>query len=356
MSQPLIRSSMKEAFKCLREEPYARWYKKDPIQRDEDDMLAFRRLSQPFFTPGVSPGFRIGKDDRLFAMGSCFARGVEKAMAARGFEVASMAKEFDRFEVVNDSVTGLGFTNKYSTYSILNEIRWAIDPASEFPIRSIVEIDNGLWIDPHTNPTLKFAGWEETLERRRIIQDVVSRIKECRVLFITLGLVEVWHDEETGTFINMAPHPEMRKRYPDRYSFHVTTFEQNMANLEQLYDLLSRYGHPDFHVIVTVSPVPLMATFTDRDVVLANTYSKSVLRVVAEEWAVRHDNVDYFPSYEIVMNSDRTKCWAEDKRHVRGEVVEHIMNVFSENYLADPETHRPDLLTRLKGHLKRFRP
>ena len=46
---------------------------------------------------------------------------------------------------------------------------------------------------------------------------------------------------------------------------------------------------------------------------------------MAEEWAVHHDNVDYFPSYEIVMNSVKTKCWAEDKRHVRGEVVGYIM-------------------------------
>lgn len=34
-------------------------------------------------------------------------------------------------------------------------------------------------------------------------------------------------------------------------------------------------------MVLTVSPVPLTATFTDKDVVTANMYSKSVLRTVA---------------------------------------------------------------------------
>ena len=355
MNKSIISCSMEAAFRFLKEAPYSRWYKNGVSLHDKDEKFAFQRLERPLFTPGLHPSFLIEKEDRLFAMGSCFARGVEKAMAARGFVVSSMANEFDHFELANNSVTGLGFTNKYSTYSILNEVRWALDSASDFPVQSIVEIEDGRWVDPHTNPTLKFVCREKTLERRKIIQDVVSRIKACRVLFITLGLVEVWYDKEAETYINMAPNPEMRRRYPERYTFHVTTFKQNMANLEQLYDLLTQHGHPDFHVIVTVSPVPLMATFTERDIVLANTYSKSVLRSVAEEWSACHENVDYFPSYEIVMNSDKSICWTEDKRHVRGEIVEHIMNVFTDHYLANPKANRPDMLSRLKGKLKRFK-
>jgi GSCFA family len=41
------------------------------------------------------------------------------------------------------------------------------------------------------------------------------------------------------------------------------------------------------------------------DIVVANTWAKSLLRAVAQEWAQAHNNIDYFPSYEIVKNSDR---------------------------------------------------
>jgi len=58
-------------------------------------------------------------------------------------------------------------------------------------------------------------------------------------------------------------------------------------------------------IVVTVSPVPLMATLSGEDVVVANTYSKSLLRTVVQESAEAHKNVHHFPGYEIVQNSDR---------------------------------------------------
>ena len=93
------------------------------------------------------------------------------------------------------------------------------------------------------------------------------------------------------------------------------------------------YGHPDFHVVVTVSPVPLMNTFSTMDIVVANTWAKSLLRAVAQEWASAHPNVDYFPSYEIVQNSDRAAVWEDDLRHVRGQGAQHIMELFLRKYI-----------------------
>jgi hypothetical protein len=86
-------------------------------------------------------------------------------------------------------------------------------------------------------------------------------------------------------------------------------------------------------VIVTVSPVPLMNTFSTMDIVVANTWAKSLLRAVAQEWAAAHSNVDYFPSYEIMQNSDRFAVWEHDLRHVKGVGVQHIMKLFLRNYI-----------------------
>jgi hypothetical protein len=69
------------------------------------------------------------------------------------------------------------------------------------------------------------------------------------------------------------------------------------------------------------------------DVVVANTYGKSLLRTVAQEWAAAHENVDYFPSYEIVQNSNRAAVWEADLRHVTGAAVQHIMDLFLRSYL-----------------------
>lgn len=77
-------------------------------------------------------------------------------------------------------------------------------------------------------------------------------------------------------------------------------------------------GH---RVILTVSPVPLQATFTASDVAVANTYSKSVLRAAVEPLVARHDHIEYFPSYESVILTDRSIAYVDDQVHVEGAIV-----------------------------------
>jgi hypothetical protein len=180
---------------------------------------------------------------------------------------------------------------------------------------------------------LSLTGFQETLERRLLLQAVTKRIINCRAVIITLGLVEVWRYLEADVYLNCTPIPSLFKTQPTRYEFHLTTFSQNWDNLEAMYALLSQYAHPDIHIVVTVSPVPLMNTFSRMDIVVANTYAKSLLRAVAQEWAAAHANVDYFPSYEIVQNSDRTAVWETDLRHVKGAGAHHVMELFVRNYL-----------------------
>jgi hypothetical protein len=318
---------------CNWSESRSRWHKKGALPNQADGTLAFQRLRQQLFTPLIKPGFKLKREDKLFAIGSCFARGVEWALADKKMEVLSRATEFDSFATRNNELN-LGFINKYNTFSIYNELRWALDPAAEFPCESLVDIGDGIFCDPHTNPALQLVDLEETLRRRSIIKLVTQRIVQCRVVIITLGLVEVWRDKIANIFVNTTPFPNALSRYPDRYEFHITNFTQNLANLEHIHSLLGQFGHPDVHIVVTVSPVPLMATFSTEDIVLANTYSKSLLRTVAQEWAAAHENVHYFPSYEIVQNSERAITWGEDLRHVQGKVVQHIMNLFLANYLS----------------------
>ena len=309
------------------------WYRENVETDNRDGKYAFQRLRDTWFTPQVEPKFRVHRDDKFYAIGSCFARGLESSLAGHKITVESAAPEFARLQPANKEGSGLGFTNKYNTYSMLNELRWALDPDAEFPQGSIVRLTDTTWYDPHTTPTLEFVGLEETLERRALMQTVTKRIKACRAVILTLGLAEVWRDVQADVFVNSTPIPSLFRTQPDRYEFHLTDFAENLNNLEAMHALLSRYGHSDFHIVVTVSPVPLMNTFSTMDIVVANTWAKSLLRAVAQEWANAHSNVDYFPSYEIVQNSDRAAVWEPDLRHVKGAGALHIMELFVQNYL-----------------------
>jgi len=322
-----------DAVKNYRENPAATWYKDNTDPNDLSGKYAFQRLRQTWFTPQVVPKFRLRRDDKFFAIGSCFARGLEQCLQKNGIGVESAAPEFSKLQPANRETSGLGFTNKYNTYSILNELRWALDPEAEFPRDSIVPLTKTTWFDPHTNPTLAFVDLEETLQRRTLMQKVTKRITECRGVIVTLGLAEVWRDTKANVFVNRTPIPSLFKSDPDRYEFQLSSFADNWANLEAVYELLTRYGHPDFRIIVTVSPVPLMNTFSTMDIVVANAWAKSLLRAVAQEWAMTHPNVDYFPSYEIVKSSDPAAVWEQDLRHVTGPGVQHIMKLFLRKYI-----------------------
>ena len=72
-------------------------------------------------------------------------------------------------------------------------------------------------------------------------------------------------------------------------------------------DLLAFHGllkalNPTARMLLTVSPVPLIATASAEHVLVATTYSKSVLRAVAGSLAERLPDCHYFPSFELISS------------------------------------------------------
>lgn len=78
----------------------------------------------PLASPTVTPSFVIDRKDTIYAIGSCFARNVEKALEGAGLRILS--REFDLGEIGASIEDGANFFNKYSIHSVLNEFagRW----------------------------------------------------------------------------------------------------------------------------------------------------------------------------------------------------------------------------------------
>jgi hypothetical protein len=94
--------------------------------------------------------------------------------------------------------------------------------------------------------------------------------------------------------------------------------------------------NPEARVILTVSPVPLIATAEPRHVLVSTVASKSILRVACEKIVRTCKNVVYFPSYEIVTGGfGKTSYFAEDCRSVTEEGVAHVMRVFMRHYVRN---------------------
>jgi len=101
-----------------------------------------------------------------------------------------------------------------------------------------------------------------------------------------------------------------------------------LADFERVRSLL-RARNPDMRFLVTVSPVPLTATASGQHVEVATAYSKAVLRAVCGTLVARHDDVDYFPSYEIITSqAARGQFYDANLRNVTERGVETAMRLF----------------------------
>src|SRR5205814_9168029 len=117
--------------------------------------------------------------------------------------------------------------------------------------------------------------------------------------------------------------------------------DEVIADLNRFISRLHVVNHRA-KMILTVSPVPLIATYEGRHVLQANTYSKAVLRVAAETIRKDNHNVDYFPSYEIITGQfNRGAYFEEDLRSVKNEGVEHVMRLFLKHF-TDQSLESPD--------------
>lgn len=306
---PLVSIPSNQAYQSLKTNPTAFW----PGRSDGANRL------EPICTPAVRPSFKLAPGEKVFTIGSCFARNIEKQLRRLGYKTPTG-------DYVPHELTGQpldGFMNKFTPQSMLNEIRWALAPEEMPALQEALLLQaDGRVIDGQLMSKMDVSP-QRGVERRREVTQVFQGIRECRITVITLGLVEAWFDKTSGLYLNRSVPREIAEASPDRFELHVLSYDELYTATRRLIELILTRGHPDAHLLLTVSPVPLMATFTDQDVLTANMYSKSSLRTVVEHVVREFDAVDYFPSFESIMLSDRSITWQEDLGHV----TEHLVGV-----------------------------
>ena len=298
----------------------------------------FERVRDVDF-PDIShtPKFKLDEQQRMFTIGSCFARNVEHVLARRGINCLTTRQVLpgDFYEL-----TGLGARsgalNAYTPMSMLELVKLATDERrGDF---GALKVGEGEWIDMMVSG-LRVLTTQELQVVRKFLFDIYRTLPTAEVVFITLGYTESWFDTVDGIYVNRSPGGSRRAiRHGSRYEFHNANAQTTVETLRQIVEYIHGVTGEKAKIILTVSPVPLHGTFTNRDVVTANLYSKCTLLSSAVQVAEEYSYVDYFPSYELVTFSRPELTWAQDGVHVNQGVVEKIMEKFQGLYfdaLAD---------------------
>ena len=344
---PLLSLPAAKALGNLRRNPLARW----PDGRRDGKRL------EGVVLPSHQAGFHLLTTDKVLTVGSCFARHIETRLSQMGFRVPALTLDLPERERGSD--TGNDMLNKYNPFSIVNEFRWAFE--QPFPEASYLELGLDEWHDPHLSANALPLPLARVRQRREMVGELFKTLPLCRCVIVTLGLVEAWYDEEVGLYLNSAPPAAAIARFPERFRLDVLGHDEVLAALEQLWGLIRTHASQKVRMLLTVSPVPLKATYTEGDVLIANNYSKSVLRAAAGALAAAHPEIDYFPSYEAATLTARSTAFLEDNRHVAPELVDAIMDAVIRTYVpgalvtdhpADDETvSRRSIAGQIRKHL-----
>ena len=310
--------------------------------RQSPDTAAARFHTKSYFPVHFTPGFKIQQDSNVFALGSCFARGVEIFFMNRKIPVltSDFFVPLSCYNLVQPEQEKTmpnghwGILNKYNPHSVLMELQRAL---TDYPVpdEGLIELTPGEWFDPQATNG-KPGSFEAVLSLRKQILEVTGRIRRADVVFITLGMTETWYDSKTQLSLNTPPSPIYLKALGNRFYFKNASYQEVLDCLRSILTLLKTHGKPELKIALTVSPVPFGATFTGMDVVQANSYSKATLLSATRQVVTEFEGIDYFPSYEMVVNTPMELAFKEDCAHVQTGMVDFVMNRFCEGYLAAP--------------------
>ena len=296
--------------------------------------------------PIVDPRFTIARDDRIATAGSCFAQHIARKLAASGYDymLAESAPATPGAANENYGTFSARYGNIYSVRQLLQLFRRAY--ATFVPVDDAWQRPDGRFVDPF-RPQIQAAGFadpdELAMDRKVHIAAVRDMFETCDVLVFTLGLTEAWEAVADGAVYPLAPGTVAPSIDPASYAFRNFTVAEMEEDLARFITYL-RGVNPQVRLILTVSPVPLVATFEPRHVLVSTTYSKAALRVVAEQILRRFDGVDYFPSYEMITGPhSRGAYYADDLREVLPDGVAYVMRHFGKHYLAAAGGARHDL-------------
>jgi hypothetical protein len=272
--------------------------------------------------PRSEPGL-ITRQTPVATIGSCFAHEIRHWLIENGYNFLQTEPGLPGMPNFDCGSANYGPVYNTACMRQIFEAAYGLfDPAEKF------------WRvgDKLADPFRRGIGWPDEAARGAELarhHAAVRRVaEESRVLIATAGLAEVWRSREDGATFFMVPPAEVFD--PERHECVMTSVSENVENLERLYTLL-RAKNPALRLMMTVSPVPMMATPTDQSGVVVDCVSKATLRIAVDSFCRNHPEVVYFPAYEYVKRI-AVAAFEADHRHVRREVVAEIMSLFRRKF------------------------
>jgi hypothetical protein len=258
--------------------------------------------------PILKSNYPIDYNSKIVSLGSCFA--------------VNMAEKLDYFK----------FQNHCNPVGILFH-PLAIEKLIDFAVsgKDFTENDiffhNERWhcFDVHSD--LSNLNKEELLASlNALIKSSYQHLTESTHVIITYGTSWVYRNIESDSIVancHKVPQKQFKKEL-----LSVAEIEKSIANTLKLIHALN----PDCTIIFTVSPVRHI-----KDGFVENQWSKAnIISALHGTFDFRLSTINYFPSYEIMMDELRDyRFYAEDMLHPNQVAIDYIWKRFKETTISE---------------------
>lgn len=247
-------------------------------------------------------GAKIGYENRILALGSCFAEHIAGRLADARFRIAA-------------NPSGILF-NPLSIASALRSY------ADEAPVEHTeLGFDGEVWFHYGFHGSFSAASPGETLEAMNAARKTgAEALRTADRIVLTFGTAWVYeHDGRVVANCHRQPAAEFVRR------------RLGVGEIVETFSALLQGPLAGKEVILTVSPVRHLG-----DGLEGNAVSKAVLRLAAEELATAHAAVHYFPAYELLNDDLRDyRFYADDLVHPSAQAVQYVWEKFVPAVLSD---------------------
>ncbi len=287
---------------------------------------------------------------RIATAGSCFASNLMRWLPSLGLTPLFTETAPSYFTAEEARAHGYGeFSARYGNMYSVRQFRQLVEQAlgERDIIEEFAHVDGAVFdlLRPHVRPGGFQSVAEARADRRYHIACVRRLLLECETFVFTLGLTEAWVKAGSGTVYPVCPGTAAGSFDPQQHQPVNFDYVAILEDLEAVIALVAKVN-PGLRWIITVSPVHLVATHTAESVIVASTYSKSVLRAVCGAVAQRHAHVWYFPSFEIISATPSFGQYLESNlRDASERGIAHVMGEFRRAFVAastaEPATPAP---------------
>lgn len=289
--------------------------------------------------PLLETPFKIARHDRVATAGSCFAQEIAHRLQASGYTYYLAERPPNGISAAEaDRRNYFMYSCRYGNLYTTAQLRQLIDRAyGDF----VPELDywtrkeDGRIVDPF-RPRIEpegFATLEEMREERNRHFDAVRHMIETMDVFVfTFGHTETWRHKSDGAILQLAPGVAGGDWDDNVYEFYNMTVSEVVRDFLASVDRI-REINPKVRIVLSVSPVGIIATYEDRHVVISNTAVKAILRAAADEVVRARPNIAYFPSYDLVnVSPNAARFYRDDTRRINTQGIDRTMKMFFDHF------------------------